>query len=45
LFIEYDPQPPFDSGNITKASLEAQRLAKEMMDQAMPPDQRHLVPK
>jgi transcriptional regulator GlxA family with amidase domain len=45
LFIEYDPQPPFDSGHVTKASEETQRRAKEMMDQAMPPDQRRLVTK
>jgi transcriptional regulator GlxA family with amidase domain len=45
LFIEYDPQPPFDSGNTARASPETQRLAKEMMEQAMPPDQRHLLPK
>ncbi len=45
LYIEYDPRPPFDSGHMTKASKETQRLAKEMMDKAMPPDQRRLVPK
>ena len=45
LYIEYDPQPPFNSGHMTKASKETQKLAKEMMDQAMPPDQRRLVPK
>ena len=45
LFIEYDPQPPFDSGHVTNASAETQRRAKEMMDQAMPADQRRLIPK
>ncbi len=45
LYIEYDPRPPFDSGHMTKASKETQKLAKEMMDKAMPPDQRRLVPK
>jgi transcriptional regulator GlxA family with amidase domain len=45
LFIEYDPKPPFDSGDVTKASEETQKRAKEMMDQAMPADQRRLVPK
>jgi transcriptional regulator GlxA family with amidase domain len=45
LYIEYDPQPPFDSGHMSKASKETQKLAKEMMDDAMPADQRRLVPK
>jgi transcriptional regulator GlxA family with amidase domain len=45
LYIEYDPQPPFDSGHVSKASKETQKLAKEMMDQAMPADQRRLIPK
>ena len=45
LFIEYDPQPPFNSGHMSKASQQTQKLAKEMMDQAMPADQRRLVPK
>ncbi len=45
LYIEYDPQPPFDSGHMTKASKETQKLAKEMMDQAIPADQRRLIPK
>jgi transcriptional regulator GlxA family with amidase domain len=45
LYIEYDPQPPFDSGNVSKASKETQKVAKEMMDNAIPPDQRRLVPK
>jgi putative intracellular protease/amidase len=44
LFIEYDPQPPFDSGHVNKASAEVQKLAKKMMDQSMPADQRRLVP-
>src|ERR1700674_2942402 len=33
------------SGHVTKASKETQKLAKDMMDQAMPADQRRLVPK
>lgn len=45
LVIEYDPHPPFDSGHMSKASPETQKLAKEMMDDSMPADQRHLVPK
>jgi transcriptional regulator GlxA family with amidase domain len=45
LVIEYDPHPPFDSGHMSKASEETQKLAKEMMDGRMPPDQRRLVPK
>jgi transcriptional regulator GlxA family with amidase domain len=45
LFIEYDPKPPFDSGHVTKASEETQRRAKEMMDRAIPADQRRLIPK
>lgn len=28
LFIEYDPQPPFDSGSLAKASPEVRELAK-----------------
>ena len=45
LVIEYDPHPPFDSGHMSKASGETQKLAKEMIDGRMPPDQRRLVPK
>jgi len=30
---------------MSKASKETQKLAKEMMDDSMPPDQRRLVPK
>lgn len=45
LTIEYDPHPPFNSGHMSKASKETQKLAKSMMDQRMPPDQRRLVPK
>src|SRR5690242_12363211 len=45
LVIEYDPHPPFDSGHMSKASKETQKLAKQMMDESMPPDQRRLVPK
>lgn len=45
LTIEYDPQPPFNAGHMSKASKETHRLAKEMMDQRMPSDQRRLVPR
>jgi putative intracellular protease/amidase len=45
LVIEYDPHPPFDSGHMSKASKETQKLAKEMMDESIPADQRRLVPK
>ena len=45
LVIEYDPRPPFDSGHMSKASKETQKLAHEMMDDSMPADQRRLVPR
>ena len=45
LYIEYDPQPPFDSGHVSKASKETQKRAKAMMDKAVPADQRRLIPK
>jgi hypothetical protein len=45
LTIEYDPHPPFNSGHMSKASKDTQKLAKDMMDHRMPPDQRRLVPK
>jgi transcriptional regulator GlxA family with amidase domain len=45
LYIEYDPQPPFDCGSKSKASKETQQLAKAMMDQCIPADQRRLVPR
>jgi transcriptional regulator GlxA family with amidase domain len=45
LTIEYDPHPPFNAGHMSKASKEAQKLAKETMDRRMPADQRRLVPK
>lgn len=45
LTIEYDPHPPFDAGHISKASEPVRKLAKAMMDQRMPADQRRLVPK
>jgi len=45
LYVEYDPQPPFDSGHMSKASKKMQKAAREMMDEAMPADQRRLVPK
>ncbi|HEY4076145.1 MAG TPA: DJ-1/PfpI family protein [Rhizomicrobium sp.] len=45
LVIEYDPHPPFDAGHMNKASEPVQRLAKTMMDNGMPIEQRRLVPK
>ena len=45
LVIEYDPHPPFHAGHMSKASKEVQKLAKQMMDDQMPPDQKRLVPK
>jgi putative intracellular protease/amidase len=45
LVIEYDPHPPFDSGHMSKASEETRKLAKGMMDDRMPADQRRLVSK
>jgi transcriptional regulator GlxA family with amidase domain len=45
LVIEYNPHPPFHTGHMSKASRETQELAKEMMDDRMPADQRRLVPK
>jgi transcriptional regulator GlxA family with amidase domain len=45
LVIEYDPHPPFDAGHMNKASKETQKLAKKMMDDSMPADQRRLVPR
>lgn len=31
LFIEYDPKPPFDSGNVNQADLETIELAKKIL--------------
>jgi transcriptional regulator GlxA family with amidase domain len=45
LVIEYDPQPPFDSGHMSKASAQTQELAREMLDASMPAEQRRLFPK
>jgi transcriptional regulator GlxA family with amidase domain len=45
LVIEYHPQPPFDAGHKTKASKSVQRLARVMLDDRMPSDQKRLVPK
>jgi transcriptional regulator GlxA family with amidase domain len=45
LAIEYDPHPPFNSGHWSKASKQAQILAKKIMDERMPADQRRVVPK
>jgi putative intracellular protease/amidase len=32
LFIEYDPQPPFDAGNVHRASAEVLTRARELSD-------------
>jgi putative intracellular protease/amidase len=45
LTIEYDPHPPFDAGHMSKASEEVRHLARKMMDERMPADQKKLVPK
>jgi transcriptional regulator GlxA family with amidase domain len=45
LTIEYDPHPPFNAGHMSKASKEVQKLAKQIMDDRMPADQRRLVPR
>lgn len=45
LVIEYDPRPPFDSGHTNKAPENVRKLAREMMDERMPGDQRWLAPR
>ncbi|CCE11426.1 DJ-1/PfpI family protein [Bradyrhizobium sp. STM 3843] len=45
LVIEYDPHPPFGAGHMTKATKEVRDLARTMMDETVPADQRRLVPK
>jgi hypothetical protein len=45
LTIEYDPRPPFDAGHMSKASVEVQKVGKQIMDDRMPADQRRLVPR
>lgn len=45
LVIEYDPHPPFDAGNMSKASKAVQALASKMMEESIPADQQRLVPK
>jgi transcriptional regulator GlxA family with amidase domain len=45
LTIEYDPHPPFQAGHMSKASRKTRQLAREIMDERMPADQRRLVPK
>jgi transcriptional regulator GlxA family with amidase domain len=45
LVIEYDPHPPFDAGHMSKAPKEVQTLARQMMDESIPADQRRLVPR
>ena len=45
LTIEYDPHPPFNSGHMSKAPEEVRRLARQIMDERMPADQRRLVPR
>jgi transcriptional regulator GlxA family with amidase domain len=44
LILEYDPHPPFDAGHFSKASPSVRHLAKKMMDQSVPADQRRLIP-
>ncbi len=45
LTIEYDPHPPFNAGHMSKASEAVKKLAKQKMDDRMPPDQKKLVSK
>lgn len=45
LAIEYDPHPPFQAGHMSKATRETQQLARAIMDERMPADQRHFVPR
>lgn len=45
LVIEYDPHPPLNAGHISKASAATHKLAKQKMDDQMPPEQRRLIPK
>jgi len=45
LVIEYDPQPPFDAGHVSKASEKVQRLARSLFNERMPAEQSRLVPK
>jgi putative intracellular protease/amidase len=45
LVIEYDPHPPLNSGHFSKASESTRKVAKQMMDEIVPADQRRLVPK
>src|SRR5262249_51915346 len=35
LTIEYDPQPPFDTGHLIKASEGVEKLAREIMEERM----------
>jgi transcriptional regulator GlxA family with amidase domain len=44
LAIEYDPQPPFDAGHMSKAPKAVRDLARQMMDSRTPADQKRLVP-
>jgi transcriptional regulator GlxA family with amidase domain len=45
LVIEYDPEPPFDAGHMSKASEPVRKLARTMMDESVPAEQRRLIPK
>jgi putative intracellular protease/amidase len=45
LSIEYDPQPPFDSGRWSQGSARVRELAREIMEERMPADQRRIVPR
>ena len=35
LIIEYDPQPPYDSGSLEKADPETQQCATEVLTQGL----------
>jgi transcriptional regulator GlxA family with amidase domain len=45
LAIEYDPRPPFDAGNTSKASEKVRRLARRMLDERLPVNQKRIVAK
>jgi transcriptional regulator GlxA family with amidase domain len=45
LVIEYDPQPPYDSGHTSKASERVRRLAKALLDERVPDGQGRLIAK
>ncbi len=45
LVIEYDPHPPFNAGHVSKASRKTHKLAKQMMDDLVPAEQKRLATK